>query len=56
MEDQLNPPLIFSITTSGKIGGIALFKERLLWEINFLAKESYSKSLFKNLLILKDNF
>lgn len=43
----MEAPLILSIETSGKTGGLALFRETLLGEINFSAKESYSKILFK---------
>lgn len=47
-------PLILAIETSGKIGGLALFRETLLEEINFYAKDSYSKRLFQILPFLFD--
>lgn len=57
MENPLSFPLILSITTSGKTGGLALYKEReFFWEINFLAGESYSRGIFKGLLFLKNSF
>ncbi len=40
-------PLILAIETSGKTGGIALFRETLLEEINFQARDSYSRRLFQ---------
>ncbi|MEZ0344048.1 MAG: tRNA (adenosine(37)-N6)-threonylcarbamoyltransferase complex dimerization subunit type 1 TsaB [Caldimicrobium sp.] len=56
METSIKPPLIFSLSSSGKIGGIALFQERLLLEINFLARESYASGIFKGLSFIKENF
>lgn len=56
MEASIKPPLIFSLSSSGKTGGIALFQERLLLEINFLAKESYAKGIFKALSFVKENY
>ncbi|MDW8136692.1 MAG: tRNA (adenosine(37)-N6)-threonylcarbamoyltransferase complex dimerization subunit type 1 TsaB [Thermodesulfobacterium sp.] len=47
-------PLILAIETSGKLGGIALFKEKLLVEITIRSKESYSKILFKILERIKE--
>ncbi|MFN3505637.1 MAG: tRNA (adenosine(37)-N6)-threonylcarbamoyltransferase complex dimerization subunit type 1 TsaB [Caldimicrobium sp.] len=48
METSLKAaPFILGIETSGKTGGLALFQEKLLYEINFLAKESYSKTFFQ---------
>jgi len=53
MEIQLErEPLVLAITTSGKSGGLALYKERPLWEINFLARESYAKGLLEALSYL----
>lgn len=46
--------LILAIETSGKTGGIALFKGKILAEVVLTSKESYSKVLFKALKILKD--
>uniref|UniRef100_A0A832LVU4 tRNA (Adenosine(37)-N6)-threonylcarbamoyltransferase complex dimerization subunit type 1 TsaB n=1 Tax=Caldimicrobium thiodismutans TaxID=1653476 RepID=A0A832LVU4_9BACT len=48
----MEAPLILALETSGKTGGIALYKETLLGEINFSAKESYSKILFQNIPLL----
>lgn len=45
----MEAPLILSVETSGKTGGVAIFKEKLLGEINLSAKESYSKILFHQL-------
>lgn len=56
METSIKPPLIFSITSSGKIGGIALFQEKPLLEINFLAKESYASEIFNGLSFIKKKF
>ncbi|BAU23205.1 hypothetical protein THC_0815 [Caldimicrobium thiodismutans] len=47
-------PLILAIETSGKFGGLALYRETLLEEINFYAKDSYSKRLFQILPFLLD--
>lgn len=47
-------PLILAIETSGKLGGIALFKEKPLVEITIRSKESYSKILFKILERIKE--
>lgn len=53
METSLKAkPLILGIETSGKTGGLALFQEKLLNEINFQAKESYSKTFFQFLPLL----
>ncbi|MFN4196726.1 MAG: tRNA (adenosine(37)-N6)-threonylcarbamoyltransferase complex dimerization subunit type 1 TsaB [Caldimicrobium sp.] len=53
METSLkSKPLILGIETSGKTGGLALFQEKLLYEINFQAKESYSKTFFQFLPFL----
>lgn len=48
----MEAPLILSIETSGKTGGVALFKGTLLGEINFSSRESYSKILFSYLPVL----
>ncbi len=56
MEASLESPLIFSISTSGKTGGLALYKGGLLWEINFRAKESYAQGIFRGLIFFKENF
>lgn len=52
----MESPLILAIETSGKTGGIALFKETLLGEISLLSKESYSTVIFKSLPFLEKNF
>ncbi len=50
METSLEKaPLILGIESSGKWGGIALFQEVLLYEINFYIRQSYSQSLFQAL-------
>lgn len=46
-------PLIFAIETSGRTGGIALFKESLLAEITLFSKESYSNVIFKSLTFIE---
>jgi tRNA threonylcarbamoyl adenosine modification protein YeaZ len=51
----MESPLIFAIETSGKTGGIALFKEILLGELTLLSKESYSNIIFKSLPFLEKN-
>jgi len=45
-------PLILGVETSGKTGGLALFQEKLLIEINFQAQQSYSQTLFQFLPLL----
>lgn len=47
--------LILAIETSGKTGGIALFRETLLSEVSLLSKESYSAIIFKSLSFLEKN-
>jgi tRNA threonylcarbamoyl adenosine modification protein YeaZ len=49
----MESPLILAIETSGKTGGIALFKEILLGEVTLLSKESYSNIIFKSLPFLE---
>lgn len=49
----MEAPLIFAIETSGKTGGIALFKEKLIAEIVLTSKESYSTIVFKSLSFLE---
>jgi tRNA threonylcarbamoyl adenosine modification protein YeaZ len=48
-------PLILAIETSGKIGGIALFKKSLLGEVSLISKESYSTTVFRILPFLEKN-
>ena len=47
--------LILAIETSGRTGGIALFRETLLGEVSLLSKESYSAIIFKSLSFLEKN-
>ncbi len=42
-------PLILAIETSGRVGGIALIKEKLLGAVSLSSRESYSKAIFKTL-------
>jgi len=49
----MEAPLILAIETSGKTGGIALFRESLLGEIALFSKESYSNIIFKSLPFLE---
>ncbi len=49
----MEAPLIFAIETSGKTGGLALFKEKLIGEITLSSKESYSTLIFKSLPFLE---
>ncbi len=51
----MKSPLILAIETSGKTGGIALFKETLLGEVCLFSKESYSTIVFKALPFLEKN-
>lgn len=51
----MESPLILAIETSGKTGGIALFKEILLGEVSLSSKESYSTIIFKTLPFLEKN-
>ncbi|PMP69270.1 MAG: tRNA (adenosine(37)-N6)-threonylcarbamoyltransferase complex dimerization subunit type 1 TsaB [Thermodesulfobacterium geofontis] len=51
----MESPLVLAIETSGKTGGIALFKETLLAEISLLSKESYSTIIFKSFPFLEKN-
>uniref|UniRef100_A0A7V6CEL3 tRNA (Adenosine(37)-N6)-threonylcarbamoyltransferase complex dimerization subunit type 1 TsaB n=1 Tax=Thermodesulfobacterium geofontis TaxID=1295609 RepID=A0A7V6CEL3_9BACT len=51
----MESPLILAIETSGKTGGIALFKENLLGEVTLLSKESYSNIIFKSLPFVEKN-
>jgi len=55
MEVQLKEGVL-ALTTSGTSGSVALFKERLLLEITFIARESYARGLFKALFYLKENY
>lgn len=55
MEVQLKESVL-ALTTSGTSGSLALFKERPLFEITFIARESYAKGLFKALSYLKENY
>jgi len=55
MEVQLKKCLL-ALTTSGPSGSITLFKERPLFEITFIARESYARGLFKALAYLKENY
>lgn len=48
-------PLILAIETSGKTGGVALFKETILGEVSLISKESYSTTIFKSLPFLERN-
>jgi len=50
----MEAPLILSIETSGKSGGVCLFKEKPLCSISFGSRESYSKKLFSALEYLRD--
>lgn len=51
----MESPLILAIETSGKIGGIALFKDILLGEVSLISKESYSTTIFRALPFLEKN-
>ena len=51
----MEAPLILAIETSGKTGGIALFKEILLGEIALTSKKSYSTIIFNSLPFLEKN-
>jgi tRNA threonylcarbamoyl adenosine modification protein YeaZ len=51
----MESPLILAIETSGKTGGIALFREIILGELTLLSKESYSNIIFKSLPFLEKN-
>ncbi len=46
--------LILAIETSGRTGGIALFKKKVLVEVLLTSKESYSKIIFKTLKFLEN--
>lgn len=45
----METPLILAIETAGQRGGLALYQEGLIAEINFYAKQSYSTILFEYL-------
>ncbi len=50
----MEAPLILAIETSGKTGGIALFKGSLLSSVSLSSQESYSKVIFKTLTFITE--